>query len=196
MSDAFPAWRPGEGLGFRLLAQDGAARRGRFATAHGEVQTPGFMAVGTQGTVKGLTPEQVRATGAEIVLGNTYHLMLRPGERTVASLGGLHGFAAWPGPMLTDSGGYQAYSMSDLVRLDDQAVTFRSVVDGSMVALSPERAVEAFTRRVQYRRNQAALMETPRLIADALGAEADIEAIAQDLAQARRLFPLRRSAVP
>ncbi|HVZ93059.1 MAG TPA: tRNA guanosine(34) transglycosylase Tgt [Phycisphaerales bacterium] len=117
------------------------ARVGRVTTVHGAFETPAFMPVGTQGTVKGLLPQMVAGTGSRIILGNTYHLMLRPGEELVARLGGLHSFMGWPGPILTDSGGYQAYSMSDLTKLTDDSVTFRSVVDGSMVELTPERAI-------------------------------------------------------
>ena len=127
---------------FHLNKTDGAARRGEFITPHGKVQTPAFMPVGTQATVKGLMPEDVRATGAEIVLGNTYHLMLRPGAERIAALGGLHKFMNWPFPILTDSGGFQVMSLSDLRKLDERGVTFRSHLDGAMVALSPERAIE------------------------------------------------------
>jgi queuine tRNA-ribosyltransferase len=127
---------------FRLLATDGAARRGEIATAHGLVATPAFMPVGTQATVKGLTPEAVRATGAEIVLANTYHLMLRPGAERIAALGGLHTFMNWPKPILTDSGGFQVMSLSQLRKVADRGVTFRSHIDGAIVELSPERAIE------------------------------------------------------
>src|SRR5258705_3374657 len=127
---------------FRLLATDGAARRGEISTPHGTVATPAFMPVGTQATVKGLKPEAVRDAGADIVLANTYHLMLRPGAERVAALGGLHAFMNWPRAILTDSGGFQVMSLSQLRRIDEQAVTFRSHLDGAMVALSPERAVE------------------------------------------------------
>jgi queuine tRNA-ribosyltransferase len=127
---------------FTLKKTNGVARRGEFVTPHGAVQTPAFMPVGTQGTVKGLTPEQVRATGAEIVLGNTYHLMLRPGAERVAELGGLHKFMNWDRPILTDSGGFQVMSLSPLRKLTEQAVTFRSHIDGAMFELTPERAVE------------------------------------------------------
>jgi queuine tRNA-ribosyltransferase len=127
---------------FRLIETDGAARRGEFVTPHGKVQTPVFMPVGTQATVKGLMPDDVRATGAEIVLGNTYHLMLRPGAEEIAALGGLHKFMNWPLPILTDSGGFQVMSLSDLRKLSEKGVTFRSHLDGAMVDLSPERAVE------------------------------------------------------
>jgi queuine tRNA-ribosyltransferase len=127
---------------FTLKTTDGAARRGEIVTPHGSVQTPAFMPVGTQATVKGLAPEDVRATGAEIVLGNTYHLMLRPGAEQVAKLGGLHTFMNWPGPILTDSGGFQVMSLSPLRKLTEQGVTFRSHIDGAMVELTPERAIE------------------------------------------------------
>ncbi len=127
---------------FALLQTDGAARRGEFVTPHGKVQTPAFMPVGTAGTVKGLTPEIVRATGAEIVLGNTYHLMLRPGPERIAALGGLHSFMQWPLPILTDSGGFQVMSLSSLRKVTEQHVVFRSHLDGAMHELSPERAVE------------------------------------------------------
>ncbi len=131
-----------EPFSFRLIATDGAARRGEIVTPHGKVQTPAFMPVGTQATVKGLTPEAVAATGAEIVLGNTYHLMLRPGAERIAALGGLHAFMQWPRPILTDSGGFQVMSLSALRRLEEKGVTFRSHLDGAMVELTPERAVE------------------------------------------------------
>ncbi len=131
-------------LAFEILCRCGStrARVGRVKTAHGEFDTPAFMPVGTQGTIKGLLPPLVAATGAQIVLGNTYHLLLRPGPETVSKLGGLHGFMGWDGPILTDSGGYQVYSLDDISSLDDDGVTFRSVVDGSEVVLTPERAIE------------------------------------------------------
>jgi len=131
-----------DSFSFNLLKTDGAARRGEIATPHGKVQTPAFMPVGTQATVKGLTPEAVAATGAEIVLGNTYHLMLRPGAERIAALGGLHAFMHWPRPILTDSGGFQVMSLSALRRLEEHGVTFRSHLDGAMVKLTPERAIE------------------------------------------------------
>src|SRR5271170_130531 len=129
-------------IGFQVLARDGAARRGRLATAHGAVDTPAFMPVGTAGTVKAMTPEGVAATGAQIVLGNTYHLMLRPGAERIAALGGLHAFMNWPLPILTDSGGYQVMSLSALRKVTEAGVTFRSHIDGAMVELTPERAIE------------------------------------------------------
>ena len=127
---------------FNLISTDGAARRGEFATPHGRVQTPAFMPVGTQGTVKGLSPGDVRDTGAEIVLGNTYHLMLRPGAERIAALGGLHKFMNWTLPILTDSGGFQVMSLSELRKVDERAVTFRSHLDGAMIELTPERAID------------------------------------------------------
>jgi len=129
-------------LGFETLATDGAARRGRLATAHGPIDTPAFMPVGTAGTVKAMRPEDVSATGAQIVLGNTYHLMLRPGAERIGRLGGLHRFMNWPGPILTDSGGFQVMSLTGLRKLDEDGVTFRSHVDGAYHRLSPERSIE------------------------------------------------------
>lgn len=118
-----------------------SARLGRLSTPHGEVETPVFMPVGTRGTVKGILPQQVAQTGAQILLNNTYHLMLRPGSARIAKLGGVHAFMGWPGPILTDSGGYQAYSMADINRVDDDGVMFRSVIDGKMIRLTPEEAI-------------------------------------------------------
>jgi queuine tRNA-ribosyltransferase len=127
---------------FRRISTDGAARRGEITTPHGTAQTPAFMTVGTQGTVKGVTVDELRRTGAEIVLGNTYHLMLRPGAERIAALGGLHTFMNWSGPILTDSGGFQVMSLSELRKITDHGVTFRSHIDGDMVELTPERAIE------------------------------------------------------
>jgi queuine tRNA-ribosyltransferase len=127
---------------FKLHTTDGCARRGSLVTPHGTVQTPAFMPVGTQGTVKGLKPEDIAAIGTEIVLGNTYHLMLRPGPEHIAALGGLHQFMNWKGPILTDSGGFQVMSLASLRQISEQAVTFRSHLDGTMFELSPERAIE------------------------------------------------------
>ncbi|MCE5277600.1 MAG: tRNA guanosine(34) transglycosylase Tgt [Planctomycetaceae bacterium] len=127
---------------FQVDKTDGRARAGVLATDHGQVSTPVFMAVGTAGTVKGVTPGQLRACGVQMVLGNTYHLLLRPGPDTVAALGGLHTMMAWDGPILTDSGGYQVFSLAHLRKIDDQCVTFRSHIDGSEVMLTPRRAIE------------------------------------------------------
>lgn len=127
---------------FTLEKVDGAARVGALATAHGSIATPAFMPVGTAGTVKAMTPEAVRGTGAEIILGNTYHLMLRPGAERVAKLGGLHRFMNWPGPILTDSGGFQVMSLAGLRKLTDTGVIFQSHIDGARYELTPERSVE------------------------------------------------------
>ena len=127
---------------FRLTATDGAARAGEMTTAHGVVHTPAFMPVGTQAAVKGVHHDDVRASGAEILLGNTYHLMLRPSAERVAALGGLHAFMRWPYPILTDSGGFQVMSLAPLRKITEEGVTFRSHIDGAMVELSPERAME------------------------------------------------------
>jgi queuine tRNA-ribosyltransferase len=129
-------------LSFELLGTDGAARRGRIGTAHGTVETPAFMPLGTGGTVKAMMPQSVAETGAEILLGNTFHLMLRPGAERVAAQGGLHKFMNWPRPILTDSGGFQVMSLKDLRKLDPDGVTFRSPFDGSQHRLTPERSIE------------------------------------------------------
>lgn len=121
--------------------RDTAARLGRWHTPHGAVETPAFMPVGTIGTVKGLTPAQLREAGVQMVLANTYHLALRPGAEIVAQLGGLHRFMGWDGPILTDSGGFQVFSLAKLTRLDDEKVVFRSHIDGNLLELTPERAV-------------------------------------------------------
>ena len=130
------------GFSFQLKKTDGRARLGEIATAHGVVRTPAFMPVGTQAAVKAMRPDEVRALGTDIVLANTYHLMLRPGAERIASLGGLHRFMNWPYPILTDSGGFQVMSLSPLRKVDANGVTFRSHLDGAMVTLTPERAVE------------------------------------------------------
>ena len=127
---------------FELLATDGAARTGRLTTPHGVVRTPAFMPVGTAGAMKGVHWREVREAGADIVLGNTYHLMLRPGAQRIADLGGLQKFTGWGGPMLTDSGGFQVMSLADLRKVSEHAVTFRSHIDGAKVELSPERSIE------------------------------------------------------
>ena len=130
------------GIGFRVLATEGTARRGRLTTAHGAVETPAFMPVGTAATVKALTPEMLQSAGTAMLLANTYHLMLRPGAERVARLGGLHRMMRWPGPILTDSGGYQVMSLAGLRRIDEDGVAFQSHVDGSRHRLDPERAVQ------------------------------------------------------
>ncbi len=127
---------------YELLATDGKARLGRIHTAHGVIDTPAFMPVGTAATVKGMLPENVADTGAQILLGNTYHLMLRPGAERIARLGGLHKFMNWDKPILTDSGGYQVMSLSKLRKITEDGVTFKSHIDGRKFALSPERSME------------------------------------------------------
>src|SRR6267142_5721055 len=127
---------------FELLDRDGKARTGRLTTPHGPVQTPAFMPVGTAGAMKGLHWREVRDAGTDIVLGNTYHLMLRPGAERIAALGGLQSFTGWNGPMLSDSGGFQVMSLSELRKVRESAVTFRSHIDGTKIELSPERSIE------------------------------------------------------
>ncbi|MBN1321871.1 MAG: tRNA guanosine(34) transglycosylase Tgt [Thermoleophilia bacterium] len=124
-----------------MEARDGGARAGRLETPHGTVETPCFMPVGTKGTVKAMTPERLRAVGAQIILANTYHLALRPGSETVRQLGGLHRFMQWDGPILTDSGGYQVFSLRDTARIGNDGVEFRSIYDGSKNVFTPERAM-------------------------------------------------------
>jgi queuine tRNA-ribosyltransferase len=129
-------------FGFTVTSSEGAARTGVLTTAHGLVETPVFMPVGTAGTVKAMTADSVRSTGARIVLGNTYHLMLRPGAERVGALGGLHRFMDWPGPILTDSGGFQVMSLAKLRKLDAEGVTFQSHIDGATHRLTPARSIE------------------------------------------------------
>src|SRR5216117_4042368 len=131
-------------LKFDLLKTDSSsrARVGRVTTRHGAFDTPAFMPVGTQGSVKGVLPDHVAGTGSQIILANTYHLMLRPGEKVVAALGDLHRFMAWPGPILTDSGGFQVFSLADINKITDHSVTFKSHIDGAMWELTPARSIE------------------------------------------------------
>jgi queuine tRNA-ribosyltransferase len=129
-------------LSFRIDARDGAARTGVIATARGDIRTPAFMPLGTSATVKALTVDQVRAAGADVILGNTYHLMLRPGAERIARLGGLHAFMRWDGPILTDSGGFQVMSLSQISKVTEEAVTFQSHIDGTRHVLTPERSIE------------------------------------------------------
>jgi queuine tRNA-ribosyltransferase len=137
-----PAYAPTEDFAFHIAATDGAARTGALTMPRGVVRTPAFMPVGTVATVKGMYPDQLRELGADIVLGNTYHLMLRPGAERLARLGGLHEFMRWPHPILTDSGGFQVMSLSGLCKLTEEGVTFQSHIDGSRHDLTPERSVE------------------------------------------------------
>ncbi len=127
---------------FELLATDGNARAGVFHTPHGDLQTPVFAPVGTQATVKAVTPRQLEELGATLALANTYHLYLRPGADIVAEMGGLHEFMQWPHPILTDSGGFQVFSLTDIRKVDDEGVTFKSHIDGSMHRLTPEKSIE------------------------------------------------------
>ncbi len=127
---------------FSLIKKDGKARLGKIKTAHGEIDTPVFMPVGTAATVKGMRPEEVAELGAQIVLGNTYHLFLRPGHELIERLGGLHKFMNWPGPILTDSGGYQVFSLAKLRKITEEGVSFRSHIDGSKKMLTPENSTE------------------------------------------------------
>ncbi len=127
---------------FELLNTDGKARRGQLSFDRGTVQTPAFMPVGTYGTVKAMTPEEVKATGAEILLGNTFHLMLRPGPEVIAAHGDLHDFMNWHGPILTDSGGFQVFSLGALRKMSEEGVSFRSPLDGALIELTPERSIE------------------------------------------------------
>jgi queuine tRNA-ribosyltransferase len=154
---------------FALSAKDGAARTGTITLPRGDIRTPAFMPVGTVATVKAMMPESVRETGADILLGNTYHLMLRPGAERVARLGGLHTFMGWERPILTDSGGFQVMSLSDLRKITEEGVRFRSHIDGSEHFLSPERAMEI--QRLLGSDIQMVLDECPRLPAS----EAEIE---------------------
>lgn len=126
----------------KASSSENEARTGSVTTPHGSFQTPAFMPVGTRGTIRGLTPEQIQSTGSEIVLNNAYHLMLRPGDEVVKSLGGAHSFMRWDGPILTDSGGYQAWSMADINTIDEDGVTFKSILDGAMIRMTPERSIE------------------------------------------------------
>ena len=129
-------------MSFELVARDGDARRGRLTTRHGVVQTPLFMPCGTYGTVKAMTPANLEEVGSQIVLGNTFHLMLRPGDALIRDLGGLHEFMQWSGPLLTDSGGFQVWSLGELRKISEQGVIFRSPVNGDRVELTPERSIE------------------------------------------------------
>ena len=127
---------------FTVMATDGGARRGAIATSRGTIRTPAYMPVGTAGTVKAMYMDQVRDLGSDVILGNTYHLMLRPGAERVAKLGGLHDFARWPYPILTDSGGFQVMSLSQLRKMSEKGVVFQSHIDGTKYELTPERSIE------------------------------------------------------
>jgi queuine tRNA-ribosyltransferase len=129
-------------LSFELIRREGSARRGRLTLPHGSIETPAFMPVGTYGTVKAMTPEELEGIGAQIILGNTFHLMLRPGTRIIDAHGGLHGFMHWSRPILTDSGGFQVFSLAELRKINEEGVKFRSPIDGSPVHLTPESSMD------------------------------------------------------
>ena len=166
---------------FSISATDGAARTGVIATARGEIRTPAFMPVGTAATVKAMRPEEVRASGADIILGNTYHLMLRPGAERVAKLGGLHRFMGWDRPILTDSGGYQVMSLSELTKVSEEGVSFASHLDGSRHMLSPERSIE-----VQRLLDSDIVMQFDQLVPTTSPVEQQGEAMERSIRWAKR----------
>jgi queuine tRNA-ribosyltransferase len=166
---------------FRIDAIDGAARTGLLSMRRGDIRTPAFMPVGTAATVKAMKPADVRASGADIILGNTYHLMLRPGAERVARLGGLHAFMGWERPILTDSGGYQVMSLSDLSKLSEEGVAFRSHLDGSKHMLTPERSIE-----VQTLLGSDIVMAFDQLIKTTEPRAAQVEAMERSMRWAKR----------
>jgi queuine tRNA-ribosyltransferase len=166
---------------FDIAATDGAARTGTITMARGEIRTPAFMPVGTAATVKAMRPEEVRASGADIILGNTYHLMLRPGAERVAKLGGLHRFMGWERPILTDSGGYQVMSLSELTKVTEEGVSFASHLDGSRHMLSPERSIE-----VQRLLGSDIIMQFDQLVPTTSKPEAQREAMERSIRWAKR----------
>ena len=166
---------------FSVSATDGAARTGTLRMARGDIATPAFMPVGTAATVKAMKPEAVRATGADIILGNTYHLMLRPGAERVAKLGGLHKFMNWDRPILTDSGGYQVMSLSELSKVTDEGVTFKSHLDGSRHLLTPERSIE-----VQRLLDSDIIMQFDELVRPDVSAKKQREAMDRSIRWAKR----------
>ena len=166
---------------FKIAVTDGAARAGVISMKRGEIRTPAFMPVGTAATVKAMRPEEVRASGADIILGNTYHLMLRPGAERVAKLGGLHKFMGWERPILTDSGGYQVMSLSELTRVTEEGVAFASHLDGSRHMLSPERSVE-----VQRLLDSDIIMQFDQLVPTTSSPEAQREAMERSIRWAKR----------
>ncbi|HEY8520867.1 MAG TPA: tRNA guanosine(34) transglycosylase Tgt [Gammaproteobacteria bacterium] len=179
---------------FEVLATDGAARRGRMHFRRGVVDTPAFMPVGTYGSVKAVTPEELRALGSQMILSNTFHLMLRPGTEVVRAHGGLHGFTHWDGPILTDSGGFQVWSLQDLRRISERGVEFRSPVDGERVLLTPERSIE-----VQHDLASDVVMvldECTPYPADEATARGSMELSLRWAARSRAAFDARREAEP
>ena len=183
---ATPATTPPIGE-FKVLHTDGAARCGILHTAHGAVRTPIFMPVGTAGSVKAIAPDDLAAMGAEIILGNTYHLYLRPGDELLADLGGLHAFNAWPGPILTDSGGFQVFSLSDLRKITEDGVTFRSHIDGSKHLFTPETVL-----KIQRNFNSDIMMVLDECVAygaDRAYTEKSVDLTARWAARARAAYP-------
>jgi len=166
---------------FEVAHLDGKARAGRLVTPHGSVDTPVFMAVGTAGSVKGVTPDQLQAAGVQMVLGNTYHLMLRPGAQTVSALGGLHPMMGWAGPILTDSGGYQVFSLAHLRTIDDDGVVFQSHIDGAEVQLGPAKAV-----RIQQALGADVIMQLDECPPAAAGRDQVAEAVRRSALWARQ----------
>ena len=166
---------------FSIAATDGAARTGTITMQRGEIRTPAFMPVGTAATVKAVKPEGVRAAGADIILGNTYHLMLRPGAERVARLGGLHRFMNWDRPILTDSGGYQVMSLSDLTKVTEEGVAFKSHLDGSRHLLTPERSIE-----VQRLLGSDIVMQFDQLVPTTSTPKAQMEAMDRSIRWAKR----------
>src|SRR6188472_4268637 len=166
---------------FTIGATDGHARTGRIVMQRGEIRTPAFMPVGTAATVKAMKPEAVRATGADVILGNTYHLMLRPGAERIARLGGLHAFMGWDRPILTDSGGYQVMSLSELTKVTEEGVSFASHLDGSRHMLSPERSIE-----VQRLLGSDIVMQFDQLVPTTSSPEQQTEAMERSIRWARR----------
>src|SRR5205085_4395963 len=166
---------------FTIRAIDGAARTGTIAMDRGEIRTPAFMPVGTAATVKAMKPDEVRASGADIILGNTYHLMLRPGAERVATLGGLHDFMGWKRPILTDSGGYQVMSLSALTKVTEEGVAFASHLDGSRHMLSPERSIQ-----VQRLLGSDIVMQFDQLVPTTSEKAAQSDAMERSIRWARR----------
>ena len=177
-------------IGFEVLARDGAARTGRITTAHGVVETPAFMPVGTAATVKAMTPDGIAATGARLILGNTYHLMLRPGAERIAALGGLHRFMNWPHALLTDSGGFQVMSLAALRKISEEGVEFRSHLDGSKHLLTPERSVDI--QRLLGADITMAFDECTPYPAEPAAVEASMELSMRWAERSRRAFVERR----
>jgi len=168
-------------LNFQLIAQDGDARAGRVETAHGSFDTPAFLPVGTQATVKAVSPEQLSEIGAQIILCNAYHLSIRPGDELIAKMGGLHRFMGWDGPILTDSGGYQVFSLAKMTEITDEGAAFQSHVDGAKVFVTPERAVE-----IQERLGADIIMAFDECVGYPCGRERAAEAMRRSVEWARR----------